>query len=549
LACSGRDAMCWEVLNDEWVSHPTWASEDAGFSTHKKNAYEDALHKSEEERHEYDFHVEAIIRTISVLEPINTRINMMDAEERAAFKLKPGLGGQGKSIYQRIIKKVYGRDHGLEVIQALHDSPSIAVPVVLSRLKQKEEEWKRAQREWNKVWREVDARNFYKSLDHQGINFKVNDKKSINPKQLILDIETKRREVDVERAKSIDPAYARTIPRHHFQFKVADDVGVLQDVLKLVFGFLDRASANSSMAADARPVEMFLRTFVPLFFQLDEDEFCAAFGGMGGSEDVRQGVAGGTDSDADVVMNGAEVDEDGMVVDGDEGATTPAGSSRGGKKKGAAGVAAGDLRKKLLKDAHTTAKGKKGGKKGGANTSRRESPGQSPAPEAMQVDVEDAASVLVSVNGTEKGKGRASAITAAMAGGSSNAPMVDNVWIRHGAHDEDVVMSGTQGSSGAFGKRVGRRGTFFANNTFYVLLRNLQVSHTRTVSLSSKLLIANNRLVASLFSTSRSEATRHRTFRSVPSHQCCPASPTAGRSSPFTTCIPGESAGCFSGTC
>jgi len=84
--------MCWEVLNDEWVSHPTWASEDTGFTTHKKNAFEEALHKSEEERHEYDFHIEAITRTIHILEPIMSRINLMDADERTHFKLKPGIG-------------------------------------------------------------------------------------------------------------------------------------------------------------------------------------------------------------------------------------------------------------------------------------------------------------------------------------------------------------------------------------------------------------------------------------------------------------------------
>ncbi len=167
LACSGRDPMCWEVLNDVWVSHPTWASEGESFNPHKKNIYEDALYRSEEERHEYDYHIEANLRTIALLEPIAARISTMDNEERAAFRLKPGLGGQSKSIYQRVIKKVYGREPGLEVIAALHDNPCVAVPVVLARLKQKDEEWKRAQREWNKVWREVDARNYYKSLDHQ----------------------------------------------------------------------------------------------------------------------------------------------------------------------------------------------------------------------------------------------------------------------------------------------------------------------------------------------------------------------------------------------
>lgn len=36
MPCSGRDEMCWEVLNDEWVGHPTWASEDSGFIAHRK---------------------------------------------------------------------------------------------------------------------------------------------------------------------------------------------------------------------------------------------------------------------------------------------------------------------------------------------------------------------------------------------------------------------------------------------------------------------------------------------------------------------------------
>ena len=51
--------MCRSVLNDEWISQPTFATEEAGFIAHKKNVYEEALHRSEEERHEYDFHIEA----------------------------------------------------------------------------------------------------------------------------------------------------------------------------------------------------------------------------------------------------------------------------------------------------------------------------------------------------------------------------------------------------------------------------------------------------------------------------------------------------------
>ena len=75
--------MCRSVLNDEWISQPTFATEEAGFIAHKKNVYEEALHRSEEERHEYDFHIEAINKTIVLLDPINSKIQALSKEERA----------------------------------------------------------------------------------------------------------------------------------------------------------------------------------------------------------------------------------------------------------------------------------------------------------------------------------------------------------------------------------------------------------------------------------------------------------------------------------
>lgn len=109
--------------------------------------------------------IESNTRSIAVLEPIVARIGLMSMEERSSFRLKPGLGGQSTSFYERIIKKIYGRDYGQEAIQALYDSPSVAAPIILNRMKQKDDEWKRALREWNRVWREVDAKNYYRSLD------------------------------------------------------------------------------------------------------------------------------------------------------------------------------------------------------------------------------------------------------------------------------------------------------------------------------------------------------------------------------------------------
>ena len=260
--------MCRSVLNDEWVSHPTWASEDSGFVGHRKNVYEEALHRSEEERHEYDFHIEAIVRTLGLLEPLHYKIMQMPPEERPAYKTKLPFSGVSRAVFQRIIKKVYGRDAGLEVIQCVHDQPGVAVPIVFSRLRQKEAEWKKAQRQWNKVWREVDARNYQKSLDHQGITFKAADKKTITAKTFLNQLESARDEQLSRRASLVDPTFARTRPRYHMAFAF-DDTQVLQDVFKLTFSLLDRMH-HHIITNDRRRIEGFLRTFIPMFFMFDQ---------------------------------------------------------------------------------------------------------------------------------------------------------------------------------------------------------------------------------------------------------------------------------------
>ncbi|TFK20645.1 hypothetical protein FA15DRAFT_689033 [Coprinopsis marcescibilis] len=335
VPCSGRDDMCRMVLNDEWVSHPSWSSEDNGFIAHKKNIYEEALHRSEEERHEYDFHIEAVTRTIATLEPINNKIAQLAKEDQGSFKLKPNLGGNWKPTHQRVIKKIYGRDAGLEVIQSMQETPALAIPVVLQRLKQKEEEWKRAQREWNKVWREVDARNYAKSLDHQAITFKTADKKAITTKAFVNQIEAAREEQVAARASLVDPLFARTRLRHQLDF-VLDDVRVLQDAMKLTFSFLDRTQAQINFS-ERRRIEGFLRTFIPLFFTLDSASFNSAFV-------VAQENAESEGSEGDAASN---------FDDAEVSSATSSRSGRGGggssRRGGAISGGGGDLRKKLLK--------------------------------------------------------------------------------------------------------------------------------------------------------------------------------------------------------
>lgn len=286
LACSGRDELARSVLNDEWVSHPTWASEEAGFVAHKKNINEDALHTCEQERHEYDVFIQANARTIAVLEPIWERIQEMTNEERGAYRLPADLGGPTKSLYVRVIKKVYGAAQWEEVWDALRSAPHVAVAVVLDRLHQKDEEWRREQRAWSRIWRGIEAKNYYKSLDHLGNNDQKNlEKKMITAKYLVNDIENRRKAQLKERA--LWDAEHKTQPQRRrwfaegsvgYQLEYAfPDTSVLHDALKMIYSFLDHSQATYSQA-ERRAVETFLREFVPLLMMYPEAEFNAACG-------------------------------------------------------------------------------------------------------------------------------------------------------------------------------------------------------------------------------------------------------------------------------
>lgn len=264
MPCSGRDEMCWEVLNDEWVGHPTWASEDSGFIAHRKNQYEEILFKIEEERHEFDFIMESNLRTIQTLETIANRIANMTPEQKASFKLPPGLGHTSTTIYKKVLRKIYDKDRGFEVIDALHENPAIAVPIVLKRLKQKDEEWKRSQREWNKVWREMEQKVFYKSLDHLGLTFKQSDKKLLTTKQLVSEISTVKVEQQNKRLHPLTPK-----PQEQLNYEF-EDFDILMDIFKLAYVFINRSSSYS--ANDREKLCQFFQFFLSRFFNIPTEK-------------------------------------------------------------------------------------------------------------------------------------------------------------------------------------------------------------------------------------------------------------------------------------
>jgi paired amphipathic helix protein Sin3a len=441
LACSGRDQLAWSLLNDEWVSHPTWASEDAGFLTHKKNSFEEMLHKSEEERHEYQVQIDAITRTIAVLDPLEARIDEMSAEERAQLKLGPNLGGESPSVYQKVIKKVYGRDALPEIYRALQEYPSVAVPVVLARLKQKSEEWRRLQREWNRTWRDVDAKNFYKALDHQGITFKNNDKKNIIAKYFMQDIET----IKANQLARREAEGARPFMSLGYQLEYdLNDMEVLSDSLKLISSFLDH-SASQYSASERRGIDQFLRSLVPTLYSFSTQEFNAAC----------------------APVPPAAIDDEDMD-DGEDQPEEGTKSRRTGRRSApgteSAGVPAGDLRKRLLK----TVQEGPANRASAINTkqSNSNSPGTtSPADRS---------------NHTTRGNVAVSDDEPRAAPSStSGRSIADESWI----HGIPLIAEERGGSASGVGETLAKKRPFFAGTTFYTLLRLLQVSQRYGVQL------------------------------------------------------------------
>eukprot|EP00127_Corallochytrium_limacisporum_P001852 Clim_evm7s88 gene=Clim_evmTU7s88 len=264
-SCSGRTELCDEVLNDTLVSFPTYSDEQT-FLASRKNVYEEAMYKCEDERYELEMVIETNMSTIRVLEAVNYKIQRSSAEDAVKMRLDKNLGGISEIIYHKSIERLYG-DKTPEVIDMLRRNPAGAVPIVLKRLKQKDEEWRKAQREWNKYWRDVVERNFLKSLDHQGIIFKGNDKKSTSAKGLVAEIETLLQE---EKDRSSDladrlPQYKRD-PLLKFELK---DAEFAKEVLEIIRYYV----ACTMSTADARTIYDQMNYMLKEFFMIDASKY------------------------------------------------------------------------------------------------------------------------------------------------------------------------------------------------------------------------------------------------------------------------------------
>ncbi|XP_053386924.1 LOW QUALITY PROTEIN: paired amphipathic helix protein Sin3a-like [Mercenaria mercenaria] len=260
--CSGRTSLCKEVLNDTWVSFPSW-SEDSTFVTSRKTQFEEHIYRCEDERFELDVVIETNLSTIRVLESVQKKLTRMAPEDAAKFKLDNCLGGTSEVLHRKAIQRIYG-DKAPDIVDGLKKNPVVAVPLVLRRLKAKEEEWREAQRNFNRIWREQNEKYYLKSLDHQGINFKQNDIKAIRSKALLNEIET----IYDERQEQLqDGGSDFGSPHLSFVFK---DKSIIEDAAGLIIHHMKRQT--SIHKEDKQRIKVLLKHFIPdLFFTPRQD--------------------------------------------------------------------------------------------------------------------------------------------------------------------------------------------------------------------------------------------------------------------------------------
>uniref|UniRef100_A0A672HW34 Paired amphipathic helix protein Sin3b n=1 Tax=Salarias fasciatus TaxID=181472 RepID=A0A672HW34_SALFA len=269
--CSGRTALwnfyCYNrfsgfspnVLNDTWVSFPSW-SEDSTFVSSKKTPYEEQLHRCEDERFELDVVLETNLATIRVLESVQKKLSRLSPEDQDRFRLDDCLGGTSEVIQRRAVYRIYG-DKAPEIIEGLKRSPATAVPLVLKRLKAKEEEWREAQQGFNKIWREQYEKAYLKSLDHQGVNFKQNDMKALRSKSLLNEIESV---YDERQEQSRNGSGSALSSEPHMVFTY-EDKQILEDAASLIIYHVKRQPTIHK--DDKDHIKRIIQHFVPdLFF-------------------------------------------------------------------------------------------------------------------------------------------------------------------------------------------------------------------------------------------------------------------------------------------
>jgi paired amphipathic helix protein Sin3a len=135
----------------------------------RRNVYEEAMFRIEDERFEVDMAIERNALAMRQIEPIAEEVQMLrEAEEKDGQpigRLQYKLNSRTlNSIQINAIGRIYG-DNGDEVIEHLARNPLAVLPIVYQRLRQKDHEWRKQKSELMPRWKSGCEANYEGSLD------------------------------------------------------------------------------------------------------------------------------------------------------------------------------------------------------------------------------------------------------------------------------------------------------------------------------------------------------------------------------------------------
>lgn len=165
---SKEDEIAKAILNREIVSVPR-GSEHTSFLIMRKNQYEEALFKSEDEKFEYDMMLQFYQRSIRLLQAIQK------TEDRASqLKL------MNECMNFKVVQNLYrmGSKESEQILEYFKQEPRKIADLLLRRMEDKFREIQEVRNATaRKQWHEIAEKNFHRSLDHRSFYFKKNDKK------------------------------------------------------------------------------------------------------------------------------------------------------------------------------------------------------------------------------------------------------------------------------------------------------------------------------------------------------------------------------------
>eukprot|EP00632_Arachnochrysis_sp_CCMP2950_P013965 CAMPEP_0185700544 /NCGR_PEP_ID=MMETSP1164-20130828/7548_1 /TAXON_ID=1104430 /ORGANISM="Chrysoreinhardia sp, Strain CCMP2950" /LENGTH=1111 /DNA_ID=CAMNT_0028367495 /DNA_START=182 /DNA_END=3517 /DNA_ORIENTATION=+ len=184
--CSPVDRAC---LNDVWVSQPVGSEESYSFKHMRKNQYEEALFRCEDNHFELDMVIESNQATIAALHHLypDSRDEARDVNVKEGGHNLQVDERALSSLHRSAILRIYG-EHGPELLELLNRSPMMTIPVVVKRLREKDAEWRRVRQEITVQCKEQLDRNYHRALDHRSFVFKQRDKRLLVARSLLNEI-------------------------------------------------------------------------------------------------------------------------------------------------------------------------------------------------------------------------------------------------------------------------------------------------------------------------------------------------------------------------